>query len=415
MSEIERAETVIIGAGIVGLSIAWQLQRRGQRGIHVLERATGVGAGSTGASSAVCRHRYSRDEMVRLARCGIDAYRNWPEFTGLTAPRARLHNDGVLWFSGEDDRWVDGERERLAALAVRAEILDSDDIRQRFPAFNPCSAIPDPDAPGLVSSGAETRHLFEPDGGYVDPVDAAQDLAEACRGAGIQLHFGADVTEVNLEGGRVAGVGLADGRRFACERLVNAAGPWCSRVFDAVGVAMPMPMAAMRIQVLYLERNAEVRGPLPVCADLGAGIYFRGQNRGQQIVVGSVREEDDRERVEDPDGFVQVADDDFMAEKLHLLEHRLPELRIGRRPGSYCGLYTVNLSDVHPLVGPWGPEGFFVANGFSGHGFKTAPAIGAMLARLMTGVVLEGEDTQDDDWLSPHRAPIEIAARSVLA
>jgi glycine/D-amino acid oxidase-like deaminating enzyme len=110
-----------------------------------------------------------------------------------------------------------------------------------------------------------------------------------------------------------------------------------------------------------------------------------------------------------------VADDAFRQEKLYLLQHRLPGLVIDRSLRDYCGLYTVNERDVHPLLGPLGPEGYFVANGFSGHGFKTAPAVGAILARLITGVTLAGEDPCDDTWLAPDRAPVEIATRSVLA
>ncbi len=414
-SSHERAETVIIGGGIVGLATAWQLQRRGHGKTVVLERAATVGAGSTGASSAICRHLYSRAEMVRLARDGINAYRGWRDFTQLKAPRASFHNDGVLWFSAEDDRWLEGEPERLAALGVAAEVLDSTALRERFPAFNACSRAVDLSDPENHDCGGQVRHLYEPGGGYMDPVDAAADLVDACRAGGVSVRFNSEVREIGLGAGRVQGVTLAGGERIACESVVNAAGPWCARLYETLGLPIPMPLTPVRIQVLYVERNAEVTGPLPVCADLGSGIYFRTQNRGQQIIVGSVREEDERERVVDPDNFLTVADEQFCREKLHLLQHRIPALRVGSAPRSYCGLYTVNEADVHPIVGPYGPEGLYVANGFSGHGFKAAPAIGAMLARQITGVTLAGEDSCDDDWLLPTRKPIDVTTHSVLA
>jgi len=409
------AEVVIVGAGIVGLSIAWQLHRRGQRGIVVLEQGAGIGEGSTGASSAVCRYRYSLEEMIRLAKAGIEEYQRWPSFTGLSSPRARFHNDGVLWLTGDDPHWADREHARMTALGVRTSVLDNDALTEAYPAINPCTRPVDLENPDAHQCGGQGRHLLEHDGGYMDPVDAAQDLLDACRGAGVAVCFNARLTRGEVIGGRVAGVELADGQRIATACVVNAAGPWCNAVFGALDLQAPMPMSPVRIQVVHVNRGTALPGTIPTCADMGAGIYFRAQNRGQQLLVSSVREEDEREIVEDPADYLRVADDLFKLEKLHLLQHRLPGLVLDASVRDYCGLYTVNQRDVHPVVGAYGPSGFYVANGFSGHGFKTAPAIGAMLARLITGEVLDGEDNSLDGWLHPGRDPIQIESRSVLA
>lgn len=409
------AEVVIVGAGIVGLCIAWQLTLRGQKKILVVEKAAGVGAGSTGASSAICRYRYSAPEMIRLAKTGIDSYRNWSDFVKLPTPRAQFHNDGVLWFTGDDQQWADREHLRLRALGIRTEVLDKHGLADRFPAINPCTApidLQDPEAHECAGAG---RNLLELDGGYMDPVNAAADLLEACRGAGVQVRFNAPVVDITQHGGSIREIVLANGETVATPRVVNAAGPWCNALYRAVGLDTPMPLKPVRIQVLYLNRNSALRGVIPVCADMHSGIYFRTQNRGQQLVVGSVLEEDEREFVENPDDYLRVADDVFRQEKLHLLQHRLPGLVIDQSLRDYCGLYTLNESDVHPLLGELGPRGFYVANGFSGHGFKTAPAVGAIMARIISGVTLPGEDATDDGWLSPLRKPIEIATRSVLA
>ena len=145
------------------------------------------------------------------------------------------------------------------------------------------------------------------------------------------------------------------------------------------------------------------------------GIYFRLQNRGQQLVVGSVLEEDEREEVANPDEFSRFADDSFIQTKLHALHHRFPTLPYRGAVRSYCGLYTVNLQDVHPIVGETEVPGFIAANGLSGHGFKLAPAIGSLVAQLLTGVTADFDTQVPIDFFSLRRQPIDPDSKSVLA
>ena len=205
-------------------------------------------------------------------------------------------------------------------------------------------------------------------------------------------------------------------REIDCGVIVNAAGPWCRAIFEMAGVNAHWPLVPTRIQIVHLTRPPEIVGDIPTCADPAGGIYFRPQNSGQQIVLGSVLEEDETEAVENPDDFAQYADDLFIMNKLHALQHRLPALKITGAPAGYSGLYTVNQSDVHPIVGETPVSGFYAANGFSGHGFKIAPAIGSMLACLITGKSADDFETEvGPGFLSFGRDPIKIATKSVLA
>jgi glycine/D-amino acid oxidase-like deaminating enzyme len=170
-----------------------------------------------------------------------------------------------------------------------------------------------------------------------------------------------------------------------------------------------------RIQVLYRDRPPELPGHIPVTADLEGGIYFRTQNRGQQLIVGSVLEEDEREVVTNPDEFDRDADEDFRLVKLHILHHRLPDLPSHGRVSGYCGLYTMNRDDVHPVVGPTDVDGFWVANGFSGHGFKLAPAIGSMVAQALTGDRVESDTPVPIAFFAIDREPIRLKSKNVLA
>jgi glycine/D-amino acid oxidase-like deaminating enzyme len=145
------------------------------------------------------------------------------------------------------------------------------------------------------------------------------------------------------------------------------------------------------------------------------GIYFRTENNGQQLVIGSVREEDEREAVDDPDDFRTEIDEDFELVNLHALHHRLPGLPYRGRVRGYCGLYTTNREDVHPVLGPTDVDGFWLANGFSGHGFKLAPAIGSMLAQAITGEKRDFDTDIPLSFLAVDREPIGLSSKNVLA
>jgi glycine/D-amino acid oxidase-like deaminating enzyme len=408
-------DIVIAGAGIIGLSIAWQLARRSKLRIAVVEKGAAVGEGSTGASSAICRARYSVDETLVLARDGINAYRHWRAFTQLTNAAADFRKDGVLWMPGSDREWADAEHKRLQDFGVAAEVLDDDGVAEWFPALSTCTLAPDLETGEAHDCVGGSRNLFEVEGGYVDPVAAARDLVHACRNAGVEVLFRRRVTGIGVTGARVTSVSLHDGSDLATPLVINAAGPWCNDLLHMVGVELPWSLVPTRIQVMYRDRPEALQGHIPVTADLAGGIYFRTQNNGQQLVIGSVREEDEREVVADPDDFRTETDDEFEVLNLHVLHHRLPALTASGRIRGYCGLYTTNLEDVHPVLGPTGMEGFWVANGFSGHGFKLAPAIGSMLARALTGEKRDFDTEIPLSFLAADRDPIGVASKNVLA
>lgn len=408
-------DVIVVGAGIIGLSIAWEIARRSTLKVLVLDKGAGVGEGSTGASSAICRYRYSLDEMLRLASDGIYAYKNWVDHTQLPTPQATFQNDGVLWMPGEDTDWSDREHTRLKSHGIPSAVLDDGDLKERFPSLSPCVIPPDLETGASHECHGGGRHLLELEGGYMDPTGAAQDLVEACRIKGVTISFRSQVESIQKQSGRVSGVTLQNGTAFSTPLLINAAGPWCQTLYDAAGLQTHWDLKPTRIQVLYRDRPPELMGDIPVTVDMQSGIYFRTQNRGQQLIVSTVLEEDERETVSDPDEFERDADEDFRLIKLHVLHHRIPSLPSRGKVMGYCGLYTVNRDDVHPVVGPTDIDGFWIANGFSGHGFKLAPAIGSMMAKAITGDSLKSDTSIPLSFFSIDRKPIELESKSVLA
>ncbi|MCA3254072.1 MAG: FAD-binding oxidoreductase [Alphaproteobacteria bacterium] len=406
-------DVAIIGAGIVGLAVAHQIRRRSRLRVLVFDKGAGVGEGSTGASSAVCRFRYSNDEMVVLARDGIAAYQAWPDFLRTPDPSAVFHRRGSLWLAPEGVDWSAREAARLQGFGIAAETLDDGDLADRFPALSPCAVPPDlvSGEPHPCAGGAV--HLLETDAGYMDPMAAATDLLAAVRAGGSEVRFRSPVTAVESAGGRATGVRLASGERIAAGAVVNAAGPWCNPLFDDLGLSR-WPLRPTRIQIAVVDCPDPLYGRLPICADLPGGIYFREELGSRRIVVGSLLEADEQEAVTDPDDFDRSADADFTAAKLHALAHRIPGLPL-RGVQGYSGLYTINAADVHPIVGETELAGFHAANGCSGHGFKLAPAIGALLARAITGEGDAYDTAADPAFLAVDRAPIAVPVKSAMA
>lgn len=404
---------VVVGAGIVGASIAYQLARRGVSVIAV-DKGKGPAEGSTGASSSICRCRYTYPEVVRLAFHGQTAYGNWAEFTGLARPRSSLHRVGVLWMMGEGSEKVQSDAEKLVLQGVEAESLGPDQVTELFPALSTC-------AEPFNLTGEVEHHcrpgeafLFENRGGYADPVSANQDLIEATRTMGGEVRFDSRVTGVAKESGRVTGVLLADGEAISADLTINAAGPWCNQLNALAGVDLSWTLTPTRVQTVYRTWPEDL-GPLPVGADSSTGIYFRPESGGSQVLVGSVLPEDEEEVVDDPDQYKRSPDADFTEMKLAAFHHRVPGLEARGMPTGIAGLYTINREDVHPVVGPTGLDGFWVANGFSGHGFKLAPAIGSMIAQEIAGERGDFDTDVPMSFFAVDREPIDIAVKHVLA
>ena len=407
------ADVVVVGAGIIGSSIAYQLSRRGVSVIAV-DKAAGPAEGSTGASSSICRCRYTHPEVVRLAFHGQETYGNWSEFTGLAEVRSGLQRVGVLWLMGESRDQVDEEVVKLSGEGVAAVNLSAGEVTDLYPAVNNCTAafdmtgeIPHDCAPGEA-------YLFEAEGGYADPVGANQDLIEAARRGGSEVRFNAAVTGVTRSEEKATGVALADGSTLSADLVVNAAGPWCNAVNALAGVELRWSLTPTRIQTVYRPWPSQLGG-LPVGADVSTGIYFRPESGGQQVLVGSVLAEDEEEIVVDPDDFKRLPDADFTQMKLAAFHHRIPALEAKGEVSGVAGLYTINREDVHPVLGPTGLDGFWVANGFSGHGFKLAPAVGSMMAQAISGESTEFDTDVPMEFFAVDREPIDVAVKSVLA
>jgi glycine/D-amino acid oxidase-like deaminating enzyme len=410
-----RADVVVVGSGIVGLSIAYQVARRSPLSVVVIEKGPGPGEGSTGASSAVLRQRYSYPELVRISRHGLDAFRNWSAFTGIAEPRAHFTHTGALWITGETREEVEADRQRMTDEGVAASVLDVDGLHEAFPALSACGVLFHPAEDEDHECEEKGAFAYEEDAGYFDPVSASQDLLDAVRREGVEVRFGTPVSGVRTEGGRVLGVDLADGTSVDAGIVINAAGPWVNQLNAMAGLELSWDLVPTRVQVFYRSYPQEVARPMPVVGDTVGGVYFRPESMDQQILVGSVRESDELEAIDDPDALDRSSDQDFQDRMIFGLHHRIPSLPYRGEVVGLVSLYTVNRNDVHPIVGPTEIEGFWAANGFSGHGFKLAPMVGSIVAQAITGEQASFDTDVPLSFLAVDREPKVMADKNVLA
>jgi glycine/D-amino acid oxidase-like deaminating enzyme len=410
----ETADVIVVGAGIVGASIAHELARHNGGRVIALDKGLGPSEGSTGASSSICRTRYTHPEVTRLAFYGVESFRNWDQYTGLASPRSTLHEIGVLWMLGQTMEKAQADAGRLGSLGVFASVLDPTALAERFPALSPCAAHFDRTGEVEHECRPGEAFLLEEGGGYVEPTGANQDLIDAARNLGAEIRFNSRVVGVRQTRGRANGVTLSDGSEIDAGLVMNASGPWCNQLNALAGVELRWTLTPTRIQTIYREWSSKL-GPLPVTLDMASGIYFRPDVGDRQLLVGSVLPEDEEEVVKDPDDFKRTPDGDFRDLTMAVFHHRVPEATSRGRLSGICGLYTINREDVHPVVGPTELDGFWVANGFSGHGFKLAPGIGSMVAQAATGSTLAYDTEVPMSFFAADREPISVAVKHVLA
>ena len=378
---------IIIGAGVMGASSAMHLASAGMKRLLLLEKGSGVGSGSTGKSSACIRQTYSHAEVCLMAYEALQLFKNWQDFTGLEAPRANFVNCGVLFLVDKDDASVPAILEIHRRVGVKSALLDDQARLELFPDVDfraaPAGRV------GLEDDAAyNVVALHEREGGFADPVGTAEDMLDVARRLGTQVRFKARVVTILQQGGHVTGV-EADiaGRReiIHAPLVINCAGPWAMGINSLAGAPLPQKLVATRNQIVSKQFSETLRGNIPMIIDMVNGIYCRLEANGEQIITGSVLEEDESEEVADPDHYNEVADAPFREQKLALLHHRVTTFAARGKITSYAGLYTVNQDDYHPIIDRSPLEGFFPVCGFSGHGFKLSPVVGTLVAQKVLG------------------------------
>ena len=362
---MDAADVLIIGGGIIGLSIAYHIARRGACRIILLERADRVGTGSTAKATGGIRHQFSTEINVRLTQLSHPAFERFEDEMGEPVDFVQ---HGYLF---------------VTARADRAEVMRSGLQLQQHLGVPSRWVIPDEAA--LLFPDLRVDDLvggtFCPLDGSASPYGAVQGYLRRCRDLGVRILTEQEVTSIETDGGRVRGVRTASAQ-YAAPLVVNAAGPRARGVAAMVGV--DLPVHPYRRQVFVMTPVPGLHRGAPLTVDLDSEWYLH-QDRSGALYMGGT-DKDARpglEEVVDWEGFDAVA---------QAALHRVPRTREARVARAYAGIRSLT-PDFHAILGRVpGVDGFYLANGFSGHGFMHAPAVGQLLAEE----ILDGRATTLD-------------------
>jgi sarcosine oxidase subunit beta len=362
----ETADVIVVGAGVQGASLAFHLARRGAR-VIVLERET-VAAGATGRSSGFVRMHYDLESESQLAWLSFPYFQSWPEMVGAGDP-------GFV---------------RTGFLHVMPETL-ADQMRANV-AMQQRLGIPTrtvtPDEIGRLVPGALTDDLavgaYEPESGYADPSGTAAGFLAAARRLGAGLVQGCRVTAIALDGEAVVGVDTDRGR-FGAPAVAVAAGAWAAELARTAG--LELPVRPWRHETAYFGLPAGHGPDFPIVIDEVNQAYFRPEGQDMMLVGLEGRNEVGGS----PDRPLAATGPAAIEDMIGRVCARVPWMIEGTFRTAHGGQDGIT-PDQRPILGRGGPDGLYLACGFSGTGFKTAPAIGACLAEM----ILDGRSTTAD-------------------
>ncbi|MFQ5520076.1 MAG: NAD(P)/FAD-dependent oxidoreductase [Candidatus Methylomirabilia bacterium] len=363
------ANVVVIGGGATGASIAYHLAKRGARDVIVVEKNF-LASGATGKSSACVRQHYSTPETCRMVLRSLRFFEQFEELTG-GRPASFVRTGYLL---GVDDR-LRRQMEASVALqqsaGINVRLVSPDEMLELEP---------------RLRTDDLTAGCYEPDSGYADPSQTTQGYAGGARDRGVRFMEQTEVLEVLTRGDRIAGVKTSKSE-IQAPIVVNAAGTWGDRIGKMVGLEIPITVCRHKIN--FVAWPQEALRPHPLVYDFVTNIYTRPETGGL-ILVGALDSEELQDRA-DPDGYQEGVNFDETADALSRAATRFPVLEQGAVAKGYAGCFDV-APDWHPILDQAGPQGFYLAVGFSGHGFKLSPAVGEMMAELITEAPRPGSD-----------------------
>ena len=357
------ADFVILGAGVMGASIAFHLARRKAGRILVLDKDH-VGSGGSGRSSALIRMHYSFPAEVQLALISLKMFEHWREIVG-EAGEFRKTGFVRIVHPNETERLKQNVAMQRS-LGAKVELID----RKQLQELEPDWAVDE------VELAA-----YEPDSGHGDGNVVANDFLSRARELGASYLSKTRATSMLASGGTVRGVQTDHGEIHA-PVVIAATGPWTRPLLQQVG--FDPPIETEYHQVAILKNAPDMKGGGCACIDSVTATYFRS-DASDKFLVGDFY----GKRPVDPDNFPQRASETELEEIIERASRRVSKLENAEVMRGVTGVYDMT-PDARPLLGQIpGVEGLYLCAGFSGMGFKISPAIGLVMSEL----ILDGAGT----------------------
>jgi len=347
-------DAIVIGAGVIGASTAYNLSQRGLK-VLILERQS-VGVGATGASSGLVRMHYDIEVDSALAWQSFHFFRNWRERIGGECGFKRT---GFLQIvSPEKNEQLRGNVEMQKRIGIITDVITAEDVKKIAPMFK-----------------TEDFELaaYEPESGYADPVLTTNSFITNAKACGAVLMQDCEVTGMRLSGGNVTGVDSSRGS-FDAPIVVDCAGTFADRVAKMVGVDVPLD--TWTHDVAFVRRPVNV-GMHPTCIDDILSMYFRPE--GELTLIGL---EDYNRMGEAPESDVGRVDPEFVMRAIDRICERVEGMEEGSLHSTHVGRDGLT-PDQRAIIDHAGPDGFYIACGFSGTGFKLSPAVGVCMSELI--------------------------------
>ncbi len=369
-------DIILVGGGIMGSSTAYNLTRADPSiKVAVVEKDPAYEWASTTLSMTNARIQFSMKQNIQISQFAFEILENFENQMALDDKPLDIayRREGNL-FLVNDQMEHDAKTafELQKSLGCQIHWWMPDQIRRAYPLYQP---------------GA-MQGTFGPQDGHFDAYAVLMGYkAKAISQGATYLH--GEVTRLLADAGRIEGVKLKNGDELKAGAVVNCAGAWCSQIAQTAHIELPV--VPTKRQIFVLDTEVKPEGPLPLTV-LPSGLYFRTE--GNLIVLGKSMDED-------PIGFDFSWDHDRFVEHLWAeLAEFVPAFEALKVTHGWAGLYAVNTLDGNAILGQW-PElkGFYLANGFSGHGLQQAPAVG----RYMSELILDLPHALDLSIFGPER------------
>jgi sarcosine oxidase subunit beta len=363
------AEAIIIGAGVIGCSIAYHLAKMGCPDVAVLERDH-IGSGSTSKCAGGIRQQFSTETNIKLSTESVHFFERFEDETGYPAD---FRQNGYLMLATTEEE-LEAFRQSVTLqrrLGVDVHLLSPQEAREIVP---------------QLIVGDILGATYCATDGYADPYSVAQGFASAARRLGAKIHESREV--MNIERCHRIWRVSTTGDEFESPIVVNAAGAYAGKVGKMVN--LDIPVYPSRRHIFVTAPLDEIRRDSPMVVDFHNGFWFRRE--GPSLIFGM-------RNPGEPEGFDTSIDWDFLLKIAEVACHRLPFLEDIGIVRAQAGLHD-DTPDANAIIGKI-PEidGLYLACGFSGHGFMHSPAVGRVMAELVLG----GETTIDVSSLTAER------------